>query len=327
MTGMIIRKIGGGSHKAVAIAALALLVGCESLPPQFQRASKATDPVGKPATGGQLVLEEQNVEAPEVFQMRDMALWDGRPSFGGVWVALTGDIQPERVLITNTKTGKSVVGALFKREEQNPGPPIRLSSDAAASLAAIPGEPVLVEVTALRKEAVAKTAPVPVDEVPQDVATTTLDPAEVDGVEVAALAPVEAAADVTETVVDAPAPDLTESIATAIETAVDPVETAAPEAEVQTASLEETTPAPAPQSSLNKPFLQIATLSSRENADRLFLRMAESGLGATVKALENSSGKTVYRVLVGPASDADAMKSLSTKVAGLGISDAFQVAE
>jgi len=47
---------------------------------------------------------------------------DARPSFGGVWVAYPGNTQPERVNIRNVGNGKSVVGALFKREADNPGP-------------------------------------------------------------------------------------------------------------------------------------------------------------------------------------------------------------
>ena len=30
----------------------------------------------------------REIEAPDVFQVTDSALWDGRPSLGGIWVAL-----------------------------------------------------------------------------------------------------------------------------------------------------------------------------------------------------------------------------------------------
>ena len=79
-------------------------------------------------------LVDRDVEAPEVFQVTGQGLWDGRPSLGGVWVATPDAKDPERVLIRNTANGKFVIGALFKRERENPGPPIQISSDAAAAL-------------------------------------------------------------------------------------------------------------------------------------------------------------------------------------------------
>jgi hypothetical protein len=63
-----------------------------------------------------------DVEAPEVFDITDAGLWDGRPSLGGVWVAHPDATDPERVMIRNTETGSFVIGALFRRERENPGP-------------------------------------------------------------------------------------------------------------------------------------------------------------------------------------------------------------
>lgn len=93
----------------------------------------------------------RDVEAPEVFQATDSALWDGRPSLGGIWVASPEVTNPERVLIFNPATGKSVTGALFKRERENPGPRLQLSSDAAEALGILAGQPTQIQVTALRK--------------------------------------------------------------------------------------------------------------------------------------------------------------------------------
>lgn len=93
----------------------------------------------------------QDVEAPEVFQTTDSALWDGRPSLGGIWVASAEVTNPERVLIFNPATGKSITGALFKRERENPGPKLQLSSDAAEALGILAGQPTEIRVTALRK--------------------------------------------------------------------------------------------------------------------------------------------------------------------------------
>lgn len=97
-------------------------------------------------------LVERDVEAPEVFQTTDQGLWDGRPSLGGVWVAYPDVTDPERVIIRNDSNGKFVIGALFKRERDNPGPKIQVSSDAAVALGMLAGSPTKLNVTALRRE-------------------------------------------------------------------------------------------------------------------------------------------------------------------------------
>jgi rare lipoprotein A len=109
---------------------------------------------GKKKSGG------QDVEAPEVFQTTDSALWDGRPSLGGIWVASPEVTNPERAIMFNPATGKSVTGALFKRERDNPGPRLQLSSDAAEALGILAGQPTEIRVTALRKEEAGEEAPV-----------------------------------------------------------------------------------------------------------------------------------------------------------------------
>ena len=96
--------------------------------PQFQNATGPTE-VTRAAQSTRLV--ERDVEAPEVFQVSEAGLWDGRPSLGGVWVAHPDVSERERVIIRNTANSKFVIGALFKRERQTPGPSIQVSSDAA----------------------------------------------------------------------------------------------------------------------------------------------------------------------------------------------------
>lgn len=95
---------------------------------------------------------ERDVEAPEVFSMQEAGLWDGRPSLGGVWVAHPNTQTPERVLIRNTQSGATVIGALFRRERENPGPRFQISSEAANALGILPGAPTAIQVTALRLE-------------------------------------------------------------------------------------------------------------------------------------------------------------------------------
>lgn len=130
------------------------------------------------------------VEAPEVFQANEAALWDGRPSLGGIWVASPDAKDPERVVMFNPATGKTVKGALFRRERENPGPRLQLSSDAAEALGVLAGAPTEIEVTALRKVEVEEPAApeVPAATEEPDVATPAATEAGKDAAEVAAAA-------------------------------------------------------------------------------------------------------------------------------------------
>jgi len=127
------------------------LAGCVNGSNPFA-GSDAADPATPPASTSTRLVD-RDVEAPEVFQTRDKALWDGRPSLGGVWVASPDAKDPERVIIRNTANGKFVIGALFRREIENPGPKLQISSDAAAALGILAGAPADVSVTALRRAA------------------------------------------------------------------------------------------------------------------------------------------------------------------------------
>lgn len=105
----------------------------------------AASPRASQAAGG-------DVLAPDVFQVREDGLWDGRPSLGGVWVAHPDVDQPDRVRIVNAESGQEVAGALFRRERDLPGPALQVSSDAAQALGMLAGDPTPLEVTALRRQ-------------------------------------------------------------------------------------------------------------------------------------------------------------------------------
>lgn len=109
----------------------------------------ATDTSGETSA---LTLVARDVEAPDVFQADEEGLWDGRPSLGGVWVANKNVKDPERVIIRNPANGKSVIGALFRREADNPGPALQVSSDAADALGLLAGQPAKLSVVALKRE-------------------------------------------------------------------------------------------------------------------------------------------------------------------------------
>jgi len=155
---------------------------------------------------------ERDIPAPEVFEVTESGLWDGRPSLGGVWVAHPTVRDPERALIRNSQTGEEVIGALFRRERENPGPRFQISSEAATALGILAGQPTTITVTALRLQRI---------ETPR-TAEPAAEPADTAAVVPAAAAPDTAALAVVPGAVPAAAPDAVVEIA-----AVDP-EPAAP---------------------------------------------------------------------------------------------------
>lgn len=140
-----------------------VLTGCEDgkgpaalFGPASDASAGGTAPV---ASESALTVVEKDVEAPNVFDLTDEGLWDGRPSLGGVWVAHSSVKDPERVIIRNPANGNSVVGALFRREAANPGPSLQVSSDAAEALGMLAGAPASLEVVALRRQGLPEATP------------------------------------------------------------------------------------------------------------------------------------------------------------------------
>ena len=179
------QHIGSKAKMGVfALISLAVLTGCDETG-QFNlgQAFKGNGTDAAPQKSGATTkTTERDVEAPEVFSATEAGLWDGRPSLGGVWVAHPDVKDPERVIIRNTTNNKFVVGALFRRERDIPGPRLQISSDAAEALGMLAGAPAQLNVTALRKEEVA-VEPAGADAAntgelaePADVQETTLDP-------------------------------------------------------------------------------------------------------------------------------------------------------
>ncbi len=252
----------------------------------------AAEGTAAPTAGQTTKLVERDVEAPEVFSTSEAGLWDGRPSLGGVWAAHPDVGEPERVIIRNQANGKFVIGALFRRERDIPGPRVQVSSDAASALGMLAGAPVELNITALRREEVAEEAPAAADATAEMASTAQVDetPLEPIAAATAAIAAAEA-----EQVAPAPAP--------------------AAQSEV----------APKPQSSsLAKPYVQIGIFSVQSNADGAVAQMKSAGLPALTKKT-TSGGKTFYRVLVGPASSKSELKSMTKKVHGIGFTDAYAV--
>ncbi|MDK3018060.1 SPOR domain-containing protein [Pseudodonghicola sp. IC7] len=263
-----------------------LLAACEDgvQMPGFMKSSAKSE-TGAPAQSSRTKLVARDVEAPEVFQVTETGLWDGRPSLGGVWVAHPDVVDPERVIIRNTENGKFVIGALFRRERAIPGPRIQASSDAAEALGMLAGAPVELNVTALRRETL--------DPPPEE--TTVAEAPE--AVEETALAPVAGAA----AAIDAPPPA----------------------AQAEPAAKPAATP-PAKASSLRKPYVQIGIFSVKANAERTATQMRGAGMIPTVLEQE-LNGKQFWRVVVGPARTKSELNALLKQVKETGFSDAYAV--
>jgi len=258
----------------------------------------------KPAktTAKSVKLVDRDIEAPEVFSVTDMALWDGRPSLGGVWVASPDAVDPERVILRNTANGKFVIGALFRRERDNPGPTLQISSDAANALGLLAGEPGKVSVTALRREEAPVAAP--------DASKPILDAAET----------VE-----TETLVaEAPAAAKPKSKGFGLfkkkQKASDgPVVAVVSSEPIETATAAPATaPAKAAAPAAKAGLIQIGIFSVEANAKRAVDTLAKAGITASVRA-EKSQGKAFWSVTASGGSEALA------KVKAAGFADAYML--
>jgi len=245
---------------------------------------------------------DRDVEAPDVFQVTDSGLWDGRPSLGGVWVAYSDVRDPERVIIRNMETGAFVIGALFRRERENPGPRLQVSSDAADALGMLAGAPAKLNVTALRREEV-------------------VDPADAEAL-------LGSGGAIAETTVD----PIAESAAAAIAAAPEPepasgdLSAAAPEVRpaAEPAAKPVAKAAAQPAAAGVKPFLQVGIFSVETNAEGTARSLEAAGLTAQV-IREESQGKTYWRVIAGPAGTGAERDALLAKAKGLGFGDAYFV--
>ncbi|WP_019955070.1 SPOR domain-containing protein [Yoonia vestfoldensis] len=248
-----------------------------------------------------LVRTEQDVERPDIFEVTDRGLWDGRPSLGGIWVAHPDVRDPERVVIRNAANGRSTVGALFRRERDNPGPALQVSSDAAEELGILAGAPAELNVVVLRREEieVAPPATAETDEIAGLAAPVAI--------EASSLDPVDAVADTVAAVPDDGPVDVVLPPAPAA--AQPPADTPTP---AETPEPVDSTPLP------EGAMAQIGVFSVRANADAAATALTAAGFGATVTDQE-AGGRTVWRVVAGPVPDQEAL----LRIRALGFVDAF----
>lgn len=269
----------------------------------------------KPATTRSVKLVDRDVEAPEVFSVSDMALWDGRPSLGGVWVASPEAVDPERVILRNPANGKFVIGALFRRERDNPGPSLQISSDAATALGLLAGQPGKISVTALRREEAPVEAPdatKPILDAAETVATETLDP--IAGAE-AAVAAAETKAKPKGLGLFKKKPKSGGPVAPVVSSGL-PADPGAPQAKPAA-------PAPAAPAVPAAPaarggVIQIGIFSVEANAKRAVDTLAKTGVAAAIRQ-ETAQGKSFWSVTAAGGAEALA------KVKAAGFADAYML--
>ena len=277
-----------------ACALLALAACTEGFQP-FNRAASGDGPTPIGSTR----LVERDVEAPEVFQITEEGLWDGRPSLGGVWVAHPTADDPERVIIRNDENGRFVIGALFRRENNSPGPALMISSDAAAALNILAGDPTLVQVTALRREELPDPVVAPASAPASDVAAGDTDQAP-------------------PTITASPLGDPIAAAAAAISAAENAQAASAPAATPQSR------PTQTAATSLDRPFVQIGIFSVQENANNTAQALRNAGLVPTIYD-QSANDRRFWRVVVGPAQNAADRDAILRTVRGLGFEDAYAV--
>ena len=339
---MRISRVRGGVVALTLAIAASGLAGCDM--PGGDPAARAGAGMDLFSTSRRVV--ERDVEAPQVFNQQEAGLWDGRPSLGGVWIAHPEARDPERVLIRNSQTGATVVGALFRRERENPGPRFQISSEAANALGILPGAPTQISAVALRLERVEVQ---PEAAQPETAAPGAAQPgaAQPEAPQVAAAAPAAAAQPAPSTIAATPLAEPAVQLAAAPAEAARPAQggwslgslfsrreepVAAPQvapATIETAALGPVA-APAPASSpapstLDRAYVQIGIFSVESNATGAARQMREAGLPVDVRR-GRAGEREFWRVIVGPAADAPTRAGYLQRVRAMGFGDAYAVA-
>jgi hypothetical protein len=261
----------------LGLAALGLLMGC------VEGGSQGSGEGMKIASPAKKAGGSRDVEAPELFDTTDAALWDGRPSLGGIWVASPEVTDPQRVIMVNPATGVTVTGALFRRERDNPGPRLQLSSDAAEALGILAGQPTEIKVTALRKES--DVAEAPAAEEPEATETEATE---------AEAAPAEGAAETDEAA----------AIASAALAAVEADGATAPEAASDGASADGTAAAPEDAAAAAVDTTPKKKTWKERRAEAKAAREAKRRAAAEAKAAEKAAAAAAAGEVAGTAAEA-----------------------
>jgi cell division septation protein DedD len=339
---------------AIMVPLALVLSGCEEFQGSDSRPSTETAAALGPDAPR---TEVRDIERADIFSTTDTGLWDGRPSLGGIWVAHPDVSEAERAKITNTSNGQTIFGALFRRERANPGPAVQVSSEAAAALGMLAGQPVELSIVVVRQEVIelepeplpisvegTETSPEPTASADEAADNDTLADDAALAAAGAGLAGSTALAEEPKregfwsrfrsSLRNKPESDLAAEADTAL---LDQGASDASVPEVETAPLDPVTAVAAAAileaektdsktsdgtAALENPFIQVGLFSVEENADSAAASLRQAGIVPSVSE-EKSENKTFWRVFVGPISSADDQAELLAQVKKLGYKDAF----
>lgn len=277
--------------------------------------------------------------APDIFEATGLAIWDGKRTLQGIWVAHPLAASARRVRIFNQDNGQAVDGALFKRDSAGGGASVLISSEAAQLLGMQVGTPAELRIVAVspiqRSTEPAKPAEtVAVDEtdkpVSNEVATTTPQPTEPQPTEPQQPEPSE-----TETATLQPLTPVTPPAAKPTPAPAQPSATtpAKPEQETTPEAPRVTAVAPAAQSRpepttqtspLRLPYIQAGIFGVEGNATKLIRRMKAADLPAFSREIR-SRGKKLTKVLAGPFQSSAERQAALRKIRNMGLRDATPV--
>jgi len=285
--------------------------------------------------------------APELFSAEAWALWDGGRTLAGRWVALPAADTARRVRLINEDTGTRTDGAMFRRDPNQAGPELAISSEAAEALGLKPGTPAAITIVALAHRPAA--APQEVAEgVEPEPSPGTGEP-QADSGDVADIVPgTPERFSTAEPPEPAPAPEETAVGKTAPQDAApDKVIPEEPEPEVAAPIPEDTPPAQAapqdaepiepvaappantPPADAREPsdglrYIQAGIFGEPDNAARLVSRLRAAGLPADSRAL-TLGARHFTRVVIGPYHDDAARDDALEAIRQIGAVDPIPV--
>lgn len=295
--------------------------------------------------------------APQIFEATGLAVWDGKRTLQGVWVAHPLASSARRVRIFNTTNGRAVDGALFKRDSALSGASVLISSEAAELLgmsADDPAELRIVAVTPVRKTEPATTqSAVPEATTPAQTGATATSAPAVDADapstrDQTAEQPAEQPAgqpgspEIWKTTRAEPQETLATTVQpTPVPTVIVPrrkpkLPTETPETRTATApaaAVSPSTPASPPTaakpavatpSTLKRPFVQAGVFGVAGNAKALVEKLADRGYPAVARTI-TSGGRTLTRVLAGPFATIPDRDAAQNAIRKMGMRDAAPV--
>ena len=263
--------------------------------------------------------------APDIFEATGLAVWDGKRTLQGVWVAHPLATSARRVRIFNQNNGQAVDGALFKRDTADSGASILISSEAAQLLGMDVGTPSELRIVAVSPVQRSTEPEKPAEPLVTNQANTQ---AANDTVAEVTAPKTEPASKTAELPAPTPTKKPEPNSDARSATAAVPAESDEPEKETQISAITPVKPAKtataATTSPLKLPFIQAGIFGVEENATKLIRRIKGKDMPAVGRALR-SKGKKLTRVLAGPFQTVAERNAALRKIRAMGLKDAAPV--